>query len=279
MFNTIKLSLILKRIRISGLVILSLLIIFSCYRDPINIDLSEFENNIVIEGSITNRSGPHSVRISRTGKYQVENEFPAVSGATVTINDNLGNLVDLQETNLGEYRTYSLLGVPGRTYTLTVIADGEKYTASSTMIQPLELQAINFTRVSPTVNSYELSCSFQDRPDIEDYCLIKVYSNGELNQEYLYQDKLTDGEEIVIDDFYYNYSIENVVTVELLTFDEESYRFFKSLDTIDERDEEDDEFESTFIPVTTYNPTTNLNNGALGYFGAYTVMRYVRMVY
>ncbi|MCK5077823.1 MAG: DUF4249 family protein, partial [Calditrichia bacterium] len=75
MFNTIKLSLILKRIRISGLVILSLLIIFSCYRGPINIDLSEFENNIVIEGSITNLPGPHSVRISRTGKYQVENEF------------------------------------------------------------------------------------------------------------------------------------------------------------------------------------------------------------
>ena len=277
MFNKIKLLFLSKRIRILLTLLLSSFLITSCFQDPVNLDLSEYGPTIVIEGSISNRPGPQSVRITKTVSYNGQNNFPTVSGANVSIADNQGNSVLLQETEAGLYQTQNLAGQSGRTYTLSVLANGKKYTAISTMPPPLILKSINLTQTAPGLDMFELSFSFQDHPGIEDYCLINIYGNGEKYEHFLYQDKSTDGEEVVFDDIDVHFHYGNVVTIEVITFDRAGYEFYNSIDMINDK-EEDDEIVSNFVPVTTFNPTTNLNNGALGYFGANAIGIYTRTV-
>jgi hypothetical protein len=226
MFNKIKLLFLSKRIRILLTLLLSSFLITSCFQDPVNLDLSEYGPTIVIEGSISNRPGPQSVRITKTVSYNGRNNFPTVSGADVSIADNQGNLVLLQETETGLYQTQNLAGQPGRTYNLSVLTDGKKYTATSTMPPPLILKTINLTRAAPGSDRFELSFSFQDHPGIEDYCLINIFGNGEKYDHFLYQDKSTDGEEVVFDDINVHFHYGDVVTIEVITFDRAGYEFY-----------------------------------------------------
>jgi hypothetical protein len=260
-----------------------LLMVTSCFRDPVNVDLSEFGTHVVIQGTIADNAGPHFIRITETIPYNGNHDFPAVSGANVSIQDDQGNTVKLQETESGLYQAFNFQGIPGRLYTLTAIIKGKKYTASSGMPKPLQIKNVNMERTSPGVNDYELSLIFQDRAGIEDFCagiedfcLINVYKNGILHDHYLYQDEQTDGQEVIFDDLNVSFNNNDVATFELISFDRASYDFFSSLDMV--VDVEDRELLATFIPITTYNPTTNLNNGAFGYFSAFAIRRYTRIV-
>jgi hypothetical protein len=90
-----------------------------------------------------------------------------------------------------------------------------------------------------------------------------------LHDHYLYNDNITDGREIVIDNFDVWYNNQDHVIVDLLTLNKSTYEFFKTMDMIEDNDNSG--LVDTFIPVTTYNPNTNLTNGALGYFHAHTI--------
>ena len=89
---------------------------------------------------------------------------------------------------------------------------------------------------------------------------------------YLYKDDMTDGEEIVLNDFDILYGPNDQAIVEVLTLDKIIYEFYYTLDIIVNNDY--DEVTTTFIPMTTPNPTTNFEDGALGYFSAHPVRRY-----
>ncbi len=252
------------------------LVTFSCYQDPVNLDLSEFEEKIIIEANLSDLQEPQHVKISRTVGLNSRADFSPVRGATVTIKDDQGNGVQLRESGAGLYQASNFHGVPGTRYTLTVLADYQTYTAESTMPQPLVLNTMNLTRIPADIEIYALTFSLQDHPGIEDYCMINVYGNGELFNHFLYQDHLNDGEEIVFDDINVYFKPNDIAMLEVITIDRATYEFYHTLEMADEN--ENDEFVSSFIPVTTFNPTTNLDNGALGYFSAKAVRRYVKTV-
>jgi hypothetical protein len=259
-----------------NLIILCLSLLVSCYREPFDIDATQFGPSIVIEGNVTDQEGPHTVKISRTTELTGENVFPRVSGATVSIHDNLNNTVELKEVTSGIYQTSALTGVPGRTYTLIVKIKNEIYTAACVMPQPISLQDFQFETIDTVNNLNVITCSFKDRPKVADYCLLNVYYNRHLIDYYLYKDDMTDGEKVVLDDFGIFYGQDDQAAIELLTLDKTIYEFFYTLDVI--ANAEDNEFVSTFLPVTTLNPTTNFDNGALGYFSAHTIRRYEKTV-
>jgi hypothetical protein len=256
--------------------ILSYLVTISCFQDPVNIDLSEFEQKIIIEANLSDLQEPQQVRVSRTVGLNSRVDFSPVRGAIVTIKDDQGSEVQLRESGAGLYQTSNFHGIPGTKYTLTVLADYRTYTAQSIMPQPLVLNNINLSRISSDNEIYRLSFSLKDHPGVEDYCLINVYGNGELFDHFLYQDHLNDGEEIVFDNTNVYLKQNDIAMLEVIAFDRASYEFYRTLELTEEN--EDDEFVSSFIPVTTFNPTTNLDNGALGYFSARTVRQYVKTV-
>ena len=122
-----------------SMLILSALALMSCEKE-IELDLNSADPKIVIEGQIP-QNQTAKIIITKTVNISDTNVFPAVRAASVSITDNLGNIEQLVETSAGVYQTQKMIGVEGRTYTLSVNAEGKNYTAKTTM--PLQVKLLN----------------------------------------------------------------------------------------------------------------------------------------
>ena len=96
------------------------------------LDEDDAANLLVVEGMITDETGPFSIRLtSAIPVYHyrniLENSLP-VTGAEVQIIDDKGNVFLLFEKKPGWYETeeQDLEGIPGNTYTLMVHTPDEK---------------------------------------------------------------------------------------------------------------------------------------------------------
>jgi hypothetical protein len=244
-----------------------------CYQDIIDLNLDDLEPAIVIVGNVTDQPGRYVVRVSQAGLYSRKRDPEPVSDAELTITDDTGNTETLYRLTDGVYQSRSLQGgVPGRTYTLKVTVDSEVYTGTSTMPEPLELDSI---QVISTGNGGYLHYYFTDREGVDDFCRLKVYINDVFRDEYLYQGRFTDGEQIVLDDELDDwFDLNDQVRIEFYTIDEATYIYLSMLkDLVGEGGDFDPQMPE-FIPVTPANPTSNLSNGALGYFSASTMRVY-----
>jgi hypothetical protein len=250
-----------------------LLIIFLACEDVIKIDLKNVEPRIVIEGVVTDQPRPYTVKISKTGDYFEPSTFPTVSDAIVIITDNAGHSETLQETEPGIYQTDSLQSMPGRTYTLTVDIEGDDYTATSTMPDPIEIDSLSYVYETggfgPEEEGYKLHCHFMDRAGIDDNCRFKIFKNGEMIKGYfLYNDKYTDGNPIDFSNFEDEvFELDDTLRVELFTIDEATYDYYSTLKDVVAAGGG----EGGMMGGTPTNPNTNLSNGALGYFGVFTI--------
>jgi len=255
--------------------VLILFIFYSCEK-VIDIDLKNSEPKIVIDGTITDQPGPYTVKISKTGDYYKPGTFPAVAGAEVTISDNAGNSEILSEVTEGFYQTSTIQGVPGRTYSLKVIAEGKEYTAVSTMPEAIEIDSLTY-KYQPggsfgpdATEGYKLYIHFTDPAGIENYCRFKVYKNGQLTKGYyLYDDKYTNGNSYDYNDFEDDaiLQLNDTAIVELLTLDKSTYDYYSTLSNV----LTEGDTGPPMMMTTPANPNSNLSNGALGYFGAFTV--------
>ncbi len=251
---------------LSGLMLIHL----SCYRDVIDLDLEDIGSQVAIEGIITDLSGPYTVKISKPVDFERAGEFRPISGAEVIITDDSGNSETLQEGRDGYYQTHNLQGIPGKTYFLNVSIEGTEYTASSTMPEAIELDSIGDISYVYTNN---IICTFTDPAGVKNYCRLKVFRNGQLVYTYLYQDRYSDGQQIVIDDIEINFYRGDHVEIQFLTIEKAIFEYFEMLL---EYSETKNDAPATL--VTLYNPKTNLRNNALGYFSAHTLRRYIFVV-
>ena len=244
---------------------------FSCYKDVIDLDLKNLEQRIVVEGSITDQSGPYRIMVSRSKAYYEPDVIAPVVDAVIMISDDIGNVELLREGDAGVYWTRLLQGVPGRTYTLTVTVDGVDYVGVSTMPEAIELDTIRAIHVTDEGwDHYELSCSFYDREGVEDFCSIQIYDGNILLENYFFWDKYSDGEYVSIDDFNLGFGEGTSIQINFLTIDKNTYDYWVSL-------YEDINFDvelPDIIPVAPYNLEGNLSNDALGYFAAHTIRSY-----
>ena len=253
-------------------------VVISCHQDVINIDLTEIGSQIIIEGSITDRDGPYTIKIRRTASHFRQGDYPPVTEAVVRLSDNAGHSETLVQTVPGIYKTHRTQGIPGRTYMLKVSVEGEEYSASSTMPRPIALDSLTYMKVSDQYlgDVAFVSCYFTDHKDVDDYCRFKIYRNGYmLNDDYnLYHGKYTDGEQVVMDEFNNMFYLNDYVRIELLTIDKAMYEYWSTLDSLLDKDFDGDEVDTVFFPLTLFNPSSNLSNNALGYFSAHTMRVY-----
>jgi hypothetical protein len=250
------------------LIILTTFIFTDCQK-VINVDLNEVAPRTVIEGLITDRAGPYVVTISKSGSYFNQPVLPPVTGAIVIITDNAGTIDTLKETKPGMYLTSKTRGFPGRTYTLKVLSENIEYMGSSTMhshvrIDSLRLiksmsQRIGFDGDSKVEINVDLHCFFRD-PGEKNFYRIKVTRNDTIRSEdyRLYDDQYTNGEEIELRVSHVRAG--DTDRIELLSLDMQTYDYYRTL--------EDVLYTNPIFGSTPANPNNNINNGALGYFGA-----------
>jgi hypothetical protein len=272
----------LEKIFVIFLFIISSIFLF-CHKEVMDLDLKDLALPIVIQGSITNFPGSHEVKISNAADYYSPGNYPQVSGATVTIEDDAGNLDLLTETEAGVYETTSIQGTPGRIYYLNIKSENKEYTASATMLHAIELDSLSFVKDSTNNRIYSLKCSFTDRQGVDDYCLFMVYKNGALlgNNIYIYSGEFTDGKHIDYENFDDVY-FERFDTARIIvyTLDKTMYDCFSTLSKLAEQEQENEEEdeESVLFNLTYYNLPSNISNDAQGYFGTFALKVYAAVV-
>jgi hypothetical protein len=116
------------------------LILGSCV-DTFTVNTS-FQPTIVVEGLITDQSGPYLVKISRalpiTTSAQLQTTQASETGAIVIIQDDLGNSETLIEKSSGSYYTSLFQGVIGRTYSISIkTKDGGVYQSTPEKMLPV----------------------------------------------------------------------------------------------------------------------------------------------
>lgn len=267
---------------ITSLLVISL---WNC-TERIDIEVDSSYTRLVVEGYVTTDTAAHWVRLSTTSDYFYNQPAPSVSGAMVSIDD--GEQVHiLTESDIipGMYYTSSnFYGIPGKTYTLNIRnvdinGDGvsEEYAASSALNPVNQLDSISLKYFSAFgYSGYEVQLYAWDPPS-RDWYSFKLRKNGVLMTDTLYElvvqsDELFNGNYThgITAQFLSNDKPEEVVEVgDTITFEingitEEYYNFVI-------------EAQSQIYPQTPLfsgppaNIRTNLNNGAIGFFTAYSV--------
>jgi len=248
------------------ILILSAFFLGAC-EDVIEMDLNNVEPKIVIEAKLYNQILPASVIITETTDFFGELEIKLISNANVTISDDLGNSVALLESENGFYSA-DFFGDTGRVYTLDVIVGEEKYSGSAKMLTPLIMDSVNYEYSIPDFpfqeEGFQVTSFITNSIETSDYGMFTMYKNNDkINSFYLYDDTFTNGHQT--DYLFYNHHFEqnDTVVVQLSTCDKGVYDYLYTLSNI-----VGETFRDTGTP---YNPNTNLDNGALGYFGVFSV--------
>jgi len=260
-----------------------LLYVTSC-TERIDIDLDETYTRLVVYGAITTDTASHFVELSTTSSYYYNEAPPQVSGASLEISDDLGNVVNLTETEPGKYATSSLFAaIPGRIYTLRIVLQEEinghkTYEASSSVSPIYPIDSINLVNQPDWGEKgfYEVACFYQD-PPTTDFYMFNIFKNG-----VMLTDTITN--RFVIDDGLFNGNYTNGIGVGYLNQANER-EFLKTGDTITFQGcnitkeyynfivtlQSETGFQTPLFSGPPANVKSNISNGAVGFFAAYGV--------
>jgi hypothetical protein len=236
--------------------------LFSCEK-VIEVKIRDADQKYVIEAVLTDEPGSCKVLLSRTKKIFESNQVMDISGAAIKIADNGVDHV-LTETSPGVYESSVLTGIPGHRYDLSVAVNGELFTATCTMQQPVPIDTlvIDFGPFSSTKRAYVY---YTDPAGINNGYRFIQYINGRKEPDIFWDnDEFTDGQTTAVrlDN---GVSTGDTVLVELLSLDDAIYRYWSTLEM--------GGASGSSFTASPANPVTNILGGALGYFSAHAVRR------
>ncbi len=256
---------------------------FTSCTEKIDIDLGTTYTRFVVDGVITTDTMAHYVKLTKSIDYYTPTDVPTVSNATVTINDGFETII-LEESDsiAGLYLTpENYFGVPERTYQLNIelqeaINGQTSYSATSKLYDVAPVDSIKVV-YKEEWEAWELQL-FATDPLAVNFYMFDVYKNGKL---------LTDtiDEVGISDDKYFNgnftygaavyYFIKENPDEELFPGDSiklrmagitsEYYTFV--MDVMNETFE----FRNPLFSGPPANISTNITNGGMGFFTAYSV--------
>ncbi len=277
------------------ILLLSLLAItfLGCTERMDDVELKGTEPVLVVFGGITTDTMAHSIRLTKSDNYFSNKQTPPVSGAkveiTVTDNDStVEEIITLQESNEEKGNYYTAPGIFGkinRSYHLSISGvdiddDGveEEYEAISGIDSVGKIDSVKLKYVNDFFEGWEIKVYAWDPPE-KNYYLFKVRLNDQpvkdtLNEWFIQDDAPFNGNYtngISSQYLQFNKSDEHteegdVVTFELGSISKEYYNFIIHVQT------------ETYpkIPIFSGPPanvSTNLTNGAFGFFYAYSIAR------
>jgi Domain of unknown function (DUF4249) len=248
-------------------VLLSTLFCGAC-KKIIQVNLVNVSPQIVIEGNVTDDAGPYQVQISRSVDYAANNVFPPVTDAVVSITDSTTGQTDmLLEVDSGVYATQTLIGQPKHTYQLLVIEGGQRYSATSTMPISVKPDSVTFEQNTNFngIAAITAIVYFQDPAGVANYYQFMEAVNGKAVPDiFVFDDRLSDGkyiEEPLFNDTAY-LEPGSALLLTMNCVDENIYNYFYELSIVTAT--------AGIESTTPANPTSNISNGALGYFSAHT---------
>lgn len=261
----------------------SLLVILSSCQEVIELDLNEGDaQRLVVNGWMTDQPGRQEVQLSLTTSYFFDEEPPTVSDAIVTVSDG-SETWTFTEVEPGTYRPGSeVVGEAGKTYTLNIDHEGETYQASATLraSNPMDSIYVRFFDPEeefgfPADPYYSVRLWTEEPAGEGDAYLWYTFVNGfgirdTLRELTLVEDSFYDGamiEDLEID--FVDIGTE-AVTGDTLRLEQwniglESYEVLISI--LNQTD-----FQGGLFDAPPANVQTNVSNGALGLWGAASIV-------
>lgn len=252
---------------IKFLLLVAVPILLSSCEKVINVNIKNAEKKYVIEGQITDNTNSVRVNLSETMDINDSNKFIGVETAEMSISENGKRTIQLTHAGGGIYRA-NMTGVPGSTYTLTVKANGQIFTSTSTMPRKVQLDTLYVTeRVFLGKIRKLATIEFADPAGLGNaYRFIQYIDGRKENSIFVMDDNLVDGRKVIYDlrifgDSDYTLKSEDQLRVEMRCIDAPTYRFWYSLAQSSLGQSQS---------ASPGNPISNIEGGAIGYFSAQT---------
>ena len=239
---------------------------FGC-EDVVDVDLDQSNPKLVVDAKLTRDVATANsnvyVRLTTTAPF-FDNVIPSVNDAMVTIGSDQGTF-PLTHTENGLY-TAEIEIVNNTEYTLTIIYNGETYSASETLVEVATLEFVEQNDEGGfTGDAIELKAFFMDPAGIENYYFFEGLSErGDVYDTFF--DEFFDGNSI-----FGFYSVEDLEAGDQVNFflsgvNEQFYNFmFVLLQQGSDTSGGPFETQPATVRGNILN-TTNPNNFPLGYF-------------
>lgn len=252
--------------------LLFILISLSSCQDVIDVNLNTAQPKLVVDASIKWEKGTtgneQKIKLTTTTDYY-SNVIPVVSGATVFITNQDNDIFSFVETpNTGEYVCTNFIPEIDKNYVLTVIYNGETFTASEILKSVPDIISIEQREDLGFVgDEVGVKINFQDNPDQENQYLFRFETEINALAEFnVLDDRFAQGN--VMFALYSNpdLKVNDIINFKLYGISKQYYNYMNILIGITG--------DNTGSPFSTPPATvrgniinqTNENNFALGYF-------------
>jgi len=251
---------------ILALIALSLAIV-SCQKE-IDVDLNETSPVIVLEGNYSSEDSTVVLQVSLTSSYFNSGTSPSIDNLAPIIKDANGVSQTLVSYGDGIYALTDYIPTYNSNYTLEVLYDGQLYSATSTLSEPVTLDPITYEYTTGFFGSAEGNftyLNFTDPIGAGNFYIVNLSLNDEnfdgLSDLVLQDDRFSDGNPVSRPIFFDPlFQIGDTVGMELKSVDEVIYDYYTEAQTIS----------GGADSAAPANPKSNWNNSALGYFSAYS---------
>lgn len=247
--------------------------------DVVKLDVPPTRPLLAVDGQITDQARPAVVSLALTQPYFTQDTPPAVTGATLTLDDDQGRRDVLRETTPGRYvGSGAVRGRVGGRYTLTITADGQTYRAETEIRRTPAIDSLQVEFKKGEFgfdDGYYVLYNGPELPGVGDYYRFRVYANGVLRNK---PDDLTVTSDELVDGNYIGNVLLNRkpfqrgdrLRVELLAIPRDYYFFLNELLT---QVTNEGLFATSPANVRTNVRNTQAGTGrpAVGYFAGYPV--------
>lgn len=266
----------------------SLLFLLVSCTQIMDVELDNSAKRLVVEGSVTSDFKKHFVKLTQSSDVFYNQEPLPVKNAAITIDDG-ETTYSMEETSEGLYQTIeAFAGEPGKTYHLSISdvdidIDGnyEEYSASSYMPMAHIVDSIGLTYND---NYYDeevwgVSIYLQDSEEREDYygfasCINDKLVHDTISEVIVVEDKIFNGNRfngVIVSLFHQDNPDEilqenDEITLETYSINEEYFRYIKELQTMAA-------YQNPLFSGPPANIMSNISNGAMGFFSAYSITR------
>lgn len=267
------------------------LIIFfalSACEEVIQLDLDTAEQRIVVEANLDTEQAACKVLVSKTGDFYESNTFEKISGARIYLINSTGIFIPLSEAEAGIYSAENIALDPALSYRIQitlpenqVIESGEARIPLAVPLDTLMVEKIQGNAPGGggpgnppdgmAADQYLLTAKWHDPAGSDNYYRLKIFKNGEFQSAtyILTDDRLGDGAPISRPVIRQTFEKGDVLRCQLLSVNKAYYDYFTDLANVAGRG---------FSAPTPFNPSGNLTEDVLGYFGIWQVSEQVIVV-
>lgn len=196
-----------------GFILLLVLALGSSCEDPIEIDIPDGQERLVVEGWITDQPGPYQIQLSLTNNFNDVAPSPRVSNAQVWVEASDGNSYDFIEQASGVYwSTGKFIGKQGVGYTCFITLEGGEEIVSSTEVlgNVPDLDSLFYKEVFPAniidgiiQEEFFIGSTIRDPAEVDNYYRWRLTQNStsliDVESIVIFSDRFVNGNEFQLE--------------------------------------------------------------------------------